>query len=407
MIDIHNGLQLSQRNFLNTADLPQTEIQALIELALALKSGRVKKSLAGKTLATMFFNPSVRTRVSFASAMNKLGGLALDINGESAWAFEYRDGITMDGSTIEHVKEVAPVLSRYCDAIAIRCSELVTKSAESAKVAGSWEQAKQDIVLNSFAKYASVPVINMESNTYHPCQGLGDAVTIQEKLGQPQGKKYVLTWAYHPKALPMATPNSQMLAACDLGMDVVIAHPEGWDLDPAILQTASQRARQSGGSLAIEHDMTAALEGAHVVCAKSWGALKYYGNWDEERQYRQQLKHWLLNQAALKHTANAYVMHCLPVRRNVEISDDVLDSPASVVIDEAENRMWAQMALLVSLLQEGHTMGIVGEALAASRCPCGVPSPCGLPGVLRFRGIRAAFLCNSALPLLFPLDLTK
>lgn len=341
--------RLAQRHFLNTADLPQEEIISLIDLALSLKQGQINKTLTGKTLATLFFNPSVRTRVSFASAMFKLGGQALDISCEGAWAFEYRDGVVMDGSTIEHVKEVAPVLSRYCDAIAIRCSELVTKSAESAKV-GDWYTAKQDIVLNSFAKYATVPVINMESNVYHPCQGLGDAVTIKEKLGYTQGKKYVLTWAYHPKALPMATPNSQMLATCDLGMNVVVAHPPGWDLDPEILSIAEQRAQQSGGSFSIEHNMENAFQDAHVVCAKSWGALKYYGDWDEEKQYRTQHKDWIVNQEKLQRTQNALVMHCLPVRRNVEISDDVLDSPSSIVIDEAENRMWAQMALLASLL---------------------------------------------------------
>jgi N-acetylornithine carbamoyltransferase len=344
-------IPLSQRNFLNTAGLPQEEIHALIDLALSLKHGKIQipNLLAGKTLATLFFNPSVRTRVSFASAMFKLGGQALDISSEGTWAFEYRDGVVMDGSTIEHVKEAAAVLSRYCDALAIRCSELVTKSAESAKV-GTWESAKQDIVINSFAKYATVPVINMESNVYHPCQGLGDAVTIKEELGETQGKKYVLTWVYHPKALPMATPNSQMLATCDLGMDVVIAHPPGWDLDPEILATAEQRARLAGGSLSIEHNIETALEDAQIVCAKSWGALKYYGNWDEERLYRAQLKNWIVNQEKLQRTQKALVMHCLPVRRNIEISDDVLDSPSSIVIDEAENRMWAQMALLAALL---------------------------------------------------------
>lgn len=342
-------MRLSQRNFLNTADLPQEEVLALIDLALAMKQGNVPRTLAGKTLATLFFNPSVRTRVSFATAMFKLGGQALDISSEGTWAFEYRDGVVMNGSTIEHVKEAAPVLSRYCDAIAIRCSELVTKSAESAKV-GNWETAKQDTVLSGFAKYATVPVINMESNVYHPCQGLGDAVTIKEKLGQTQGKKYVLTWANHPKALPMATPNSQMLAACDLGMDVVIAQPPGWDLDPEILGLAQQRAQQGGGSFSLAYDMDEALEGADVVCAKSWGALKYYGNWDEERQQRVKYTDWIVSQEKLRHTHNAMVMHCLPVRRNVEITDDVLDSPNSIVIDEAENRLWAQMALLASLL---------------------------------------------------------
>ncbi|QBD76766.1 N-acetylornithine carbamoyltransferase [Ktedonosporobacter rubrisoli] len=343
------GLQLSQRHFMNTADLPQQEIQALIDLALSLKHGEVKPSLAGKTLATLFFNPSVRTRVSFATAMFKLGGQALDLSMEGAWSFEFGDGVVMDGATIEHVKEVAPVLSRYCDGLAIRCSELVTKSAASAS-AGSWQNARQDLVLNSFARYATVPVINMESNVYHPCQGLGDAVTIKEQLGQPQGKKYVLTWAYHPKALPMATPNSQMLAACDLGMNVTLAYPEGWDLDPEIVKMASQRAKQSGGSLQIEHDMDTALEGAHIVCAKSWGALQYYGNWEAEKALRVQHKDWMVTQAKMQHTDNGRLMHCLPVRRNVEVGDDVLDSPTSIVIDEAENRLWAQMALLATLL---------------------------------------------------------
>jgi len=338
-----------KRDFLNTADFTPEEIAQMIELALDLKQGKARKSLAGKMLATLFFNPSVRTRVSFAAAMFKLGGLALDISAQDAWAFEFRDGAIMDGATIEHVKEAAPVLSRYCDALAIRCSELVTKSAESAKV-GAWAEAKQDHILNSFARYATVPVINMESNVYHPCQGLGDAVTIKEKLGETRGKKYVLAWAYHPKALPMATPNSQMLAACDLGMDVVVTHPRGWELDPGIVGLASRRARQSGGSLTVSYDRDAAFDGADVICAKSWGALAWYGQWDEEKQARANFKNWMLSAADFQHSNDALFMHCLPVRRNVEVGDDVLDSPRSVVIDEAENRMWAQMALLATLL---------------------------------------------------------
>lgn len=345
----YDTLRLSRRDFLNTADLPQAEILALIDLALSFKSGNVPKSLADRTLATLFFNPSVRTRVSFATAMFKLGGMALDISSQDAWAFEFAEGAVMDGATIEHVKEVAPVLSRYCDALAIRCSELVTKSAESAK-SGTWESAKQDMVLNSFAQYATVPVINMESNMYHPCQGLGDAVTIKEKLGKTQGKKYVLSWAYHPKALPMATPNSQVLAACDLGMDVVLTHPHGWELDDEVLAQAQQRVQQSGGSFAVEYDQQAAFKDAQVVCAKSWGALNYYGNWEAEKPLRNGLKHWILDEAKMQRTDNALFMHCLPVRRNVEVSDGVLDSPQAIVIDEAENRMWAQMALLTALM---------------------------------------------------------
>jgi N-acetylornithine carbamoyltransferase len=345
----NNHMHTQKRDFLNTADFTQDEIMQTIDLAIDIKQGKARRSLAGKMLATLFFNPSVRTRVSFAAAMFRLGGLALDISAQDAWAFEFREGAIMDGATIEHVKEAAPVLSRYCDALAIRCSELVTKSAESAKV-GAWTEAKQDHILNSFARYATVPVINMESNVYHPCQGLGDAVTIKEHLGETSGKKYVLAWAYHPKALPMATPNSQMLAACDLGMDVVVTHPSGWELDPEILSLAEKRAQQGGGSLTISHDRDAAFDGADVICAKSWGALAYYGQWDEEKQIRDGYKNWMLSAADFRYSNDALFMHCLPVRRNVEVSDDVLDSPHSVVINEAENRMWAQMALLATLL---------------------------------------------------------
>ncbi|GCE17772.1 N-acetylornithine carbamoyltransferase [Dictyobacter kobayashii] len=342
-----NGL--SHPHFLNTADLTQEEIQALIALALDLKQGKVQKSLAGKTLATLFFNPSVRTRVSFATAMFKLGGQALEISSNNVWSFEYEDDVVMDGSTIEHVKEVAPVLSRYCDGLAIRCSELVTRSAESAST-GSWAESKRDIVLNSFAKYAGVPVINMESNVYHPCQGLGDAVTIKEQLGETKGKKYVHSWAYHPKALPMATTNSQLLGACDLGMDVVLAHPQGWELDPEILALAQKRAIESGGSFSISYDQHEAVEDADIVCTKSWGALPYYGNWEAEKQARAQLKDWIIDEEKMARTRHGKFMHCLPVRRNVEVTQGVLDGTSSIVIDEAENRMWAQMALLATYL---------------------------------------------------------
>jgi N-acetylornithine carbamoyltransferase len=204
--------------------------------------------------------------------------------------------------------------------------------------------------VRGFAKYAPVPVINMESNVYHPCQGLGDATTIKEHLDEPQGKKYVLTWAYHPKALPMATPHSQMLAACDLGMDVVVANPPAWDLDPEILTQAEARATDGGGSLDVVHDQAAAFADAEVVCAKSWGALNYYGNWAQEAEVRKGLKHWIVDAEKMALTDDAYFMHCLPIRRNVVATGEVLDSAQSIVVPQAENRMWAQMALLAALL---------------------------------------------------------
>lgn len=338
------------KSFMNTADFSLEQIQALVELAVAIKTGKASPQLPGKILATVFFNPSVRTRMSFAAGMFKLGGQAIELApGSGAWTFEFQDNVVMDGATVEHVKEAAPVLSRYCDALAIRSSELVTTAAKSVDV-GAWAESKQDTVVRGFAKYATVPVINMESNVYHPCQGLGDALTLKETLGTPQRKKYVLTWAYHPKALPMATPHSQMLAACDMGMDVVVAHPEGWALDSEVTATAAARAAAAGGSLTTAHDQAAAFEGAHVICAKSWGALKYYGDWDAEKQVRDGLKHWIVDADKMARTAGAVFMHCLPVRRNIVVTDAVLDSPASIVVQQAENRLWAQMALLAAIL---------------------------------------------------------
>src|SRR3989338_8220103 len=239
------------KHFYNTADITREEILALIEMALKMKNGQLAMDLNGKSLALLFFNPSLRTRVSFILAMQKLDGLAIDLPiKDSTYSLEFEAGRVMDQGTIEHVKDAAKVLSGYCDAIAVRSSELITSAKESVQVK-SWDELKKDKVIRSFMKYASVPVINMESNVFHPCQGLADAMTIKEKLGNPKGKKYSLVWSYHPKALPMATPNSQILAACDLEMEVTVAYPQGWELDEEILKTMEKRATQAGGNLKV------------------------------------------------------------------------------------------------------------------------------------------------------------
>lgn len=338
------------KHFLTTTDYTQEELRKIIKSALTMKKSGWKQTLERKILAMFFFNPSLRTRLSFAAGMEKLGGVAIDLlSGSGGYTFEFEDNAVMDKDKIEHIKDAMHVVSKYADAIAVRSSALVTSSAESVDVP-SWEEIKKDQVVNSFAKYATVPVINMESNVYHPCQGLGDAMTITEKLGNPKGKKYVLTWAYHPKALPMATPNSQFMAACDLGMDVTVVYPKGWDLDPEIIEISKQRAKAAGGSLILSNDQKEAIVGADVVCAKSWGALKFYGNWEEEKKIRNKLKNWMVDKQKMDLAKNAYFMHCLPVRRNVEVSDEVLDSANSLIIEEAENRMWAQMAILDYLI---------------------------------------------------------
>ena len=342
-------MNLKGKHFYNTADFSQEEINYLIDLALKLKKGKINKHFLGKSLAMMFFNPSLRTRVSFTMAMQKLGGLAIDLSTKGSYTFEFQEGSIMNKDTIEHVKDAAHVLGKYCDVIAIRSSDLITSNSESVQVS-SWDKLKQDTILKSFMKYSQVPVINMESNVYHPCQGLGDAMTIKEKLGNPKKKKYVLTWVYHPKALPMATPNSQLLSACDLGMNVVVVHPKGWELDKGILKVMEQKAKKAGGNFQVSNSQKEAFKEADVICAKSWGALKYYGNWEEEKKLKTNLKNWIVNKEIMKLTDNAIFMHCLPVRRNVEVTDEVIDSKNSVVIDEAENRMWVQMAIIKSLL---------------------------------------------------------
>ena len=348
------------QHFLNTADLPQEAFLELVERALALKkAGYDSQLLKGMVLGMIFFNPSLRTKMSLGSGVARLGGTAIDLTvGQSAYAFEFEEGVVMDGATQEHIKEAAPVLAQYCEVLGVRSSELITRGSAVGDSSGTWAQAKQDTVVRSFAKYAGVPVINLESNKFHPCQGLGDALTLREHFGVTQGKKYVLTWAYHPKPLPTATPHSQLLAACDMGCDVTLAFPEGWDLDDEVMQTARERSARAGGSLTVSHDMAEAAEGAEVICAKSWGAISHYGDWDAEKAIRESLRHWIVNEDIMARTDDARFMHCLPVRRNVVVSDAVLDSPNSIVVQQAGNRMYAQNALIASLLGRWPASGV-------------------------------------------------
>jgi N-acetylornithine carbamoyltransferase len=340
------------RNFLNTAEFSQEALRELIERALRMKrEGYGSQPLKGTVVGMVFFNPSLRTKTSMASGVARLGGTTIDLTvGQGTYAFEFEDGVVMDGATQEHIKEAAPVLGQYCEVLAVRSSELVTSGSTAADSSATWAEAKKDTVVRSFAKYAGVPVINLESNAFHPCQGIGDALTLREQFGETRKKKYVLTWAYHPKPLPTATPHSQLLAACDMGCDVTLAFPEGWDLDSEVTATAAERAGMAGGSLTISHDMAEAARGADVVCAKSWGAISYYGDWEAEKAIREGLRSWMVNEHIMALTNNARFMHCLPVRRNVVVTDGVLDSPNSIVVTQAGNRMYAQNALLVSLL---------------------------------------------------------
>jgi N-acetylornithine carbamoyltransferase len=297
--------------------------------------------LAGKSVALVFFNPSLRTRASMQVGIYELGGNAVVLEpGGTSWTLEHRDSAVMDGDKTEHVAEFVRVLERYCVAIGVRTFAALKNLPEE----------RTDPVLNAFARYASVPIINLESAMHHPCQSLADMLTIREKLGVGK-KRVVLTWAWHPKPLPMAVPNSFALAAVQMGHDLVIAHPQGYELDEELMETSRQIAATAGGSLEITNDINAGFSGAEVIYAKSWGAKQFYGNTNQDiaarAPYRRQ---WIVDKEKMSRTNNAVFMHCLPVRRNVIVTDEVIDSAASVVIDEAENRLHVQKAIMAKLL---------------------------------------------------------
>lgn len=322
-----------------------------MDYAIAIKRGDRRPELANKVLGLLFFNPSVRTRMSCESAMSRYGGSAIAVTpGKDTWQFECRDGVVMDQNTQEHVRELAPVMSHFCHAVGIRKSELITTSSTTAEATGSYEEIREDEFIHQFARFSKVPVVNLESNTYHPMQGLADSATMVERLGDPKAKKYVLTWAWHLKSLPAATPHSQLLSAANLGMNVTLLRPEGWSLDPDILGRAKERAEALGGSLEETDDIAEAYRGANVVCAKAWAGLDYYGRFDEEAMAKADLrKDWIVDEAKMDLTDDGCFLHCLPVRRNVIVTDGVLDSPRSAHLEEAGNRLWTAVAVLAAL----------------------------------------------------------
>lgn len=344
---MHALAQLTQRkkrDFLDMADLAQGELWRLLDLAARLKRGDVKRkdALAQKVLAMVFLNPSLRTRTSFEVAMFLHGGHGVVLEpGSTSWTWETRKGVVMDGSTVEHIAEAARVLGRYGDAVALRAFPR----------GGTWDEEREDRILQDFASYCEKPVINMESVRRHPCQGLADALTIRERLSDPKGRRCVLMWAYHPKPLPTAVPASAAIAAASQGMDLTIAHPPGYELDPDDMTTIRGAATQSGGSVSVTHDLDGSIDGADVVYVKSWGAISHFGRPAEESALRMPHREWRMTDARAQRLGpDGFVMHCLPVRRNIEIDDAVLDGPRSAVVDQAENRLHAQRALLIELI---------------------------------------------------------
>ncbi len=311
------------KNYINLSDIE--DLKALIHDARAMKSNPPEeKPGKGKTLGMLFFNPSLRTRLSTEKAARLLGMEVMVMNADKdGWALKFEEGAIMNSDKPEHIKEAAAVLSQYCDIIAVRAFPGLKDR----------EKDETEVVMNSFKKYASVPIVNLESATGHPLQALTDAVTIQE-LSEKSRPKVVLTWAPHPKALPQSVANSFTEVMQKMEVDLVIANPEGYDLDPNIRK-----------NVRVEHEQEKAFEDADFVYVKNWSSYEKYG------QVLEVEENWTVNQEKLKKTNNAKVMHCLPVRRNVVIADDILDSDNSIVIQQANNRTYAAQAVLKKLLE--------------------------------------------------------
>ena len=321
------------------SDIGLEILNRILSTAKAWKRKPHPKHLRDKLLGMLFFNPSLRTRASFEAVMARGGGNAMVMEaGSSTWKFEYRIGAVMDADRAEHLKEAVPVLCRYVDALAVRTfAGGVDDNADH-----------DDAVIKAFRQYATVPVVSMESAREHPCQGIADLLTIEDQFRSAKGLPVTLTWAPHIKSLPKAVPNSFLLTAAARGCELRVAHPRGFELHPDIVREAEVYAAASGGSVSFFHQQYKSLKGSRAVYAKAWGPATHRGlGSDVVRQYPD----WMISPQHMERAArDAIFLHCLPVRRNVEIADPVLDGPWSRVVDEAENRFHVQRALLDWLL---------------------------------------------------------
>lgn len=329
----------SAARFLDLADLSREQVSALLALATRLPLRPEPQALAGRILGLLFMNPSLRTLASCQAAMARLGGSSFVITpGSGSWQLETRDGAVMDGNVAEHIREGLPVLASYCDVLGIR------SFADGKDLAADVGEHK----FAAMARLIDKPLINLESAATHPCQALADWKTLDE-LGVPREGKLVLSWAYHPRALPLAVPAATVHMAAMRGMRVTVLRPDGFALPREIMEKAR---RAGAGPVEETSDVRAAMQGADVVYVKEWANTAHYGDEAADAAARRALKHWCLTEDWFAGTAGGCrLMHCLPVRRNVAVADALLDGPRSVVLRQAHNRLPAQMAILYQLLK--------------------------------------------------------
>ena len=279
------------KNFLKTSDFSRGELEEMLEAAFRFKRGEdTSKHLDGKSVALVFFNPSLRTRASFQIGIYELGGNAVILEpGNSSWTLEHRENVVMDADKTEHLAEFVRVLERYAAAIGVRTFANLQ----------NWQEERLEPILSAFEKYASKPIINLESAMHHPCQSMADMMTIRERFGR-QKKKILLTWAWHPRALPMAVPNSFALAAAQFGHDLRIAHPKGFELDAELLTEIETEAKASGGTVEFTNNVHKAFDDAEVVYAKSWGSFMHYGNANQDIREREVYRRsWIVDEAKM------------------------------------------------------------------------------------------------------------
>lgn len=347
------------RRFTDLQELDSTKITELLASARDLQRDPIRDALRGRVLGLIFLNPSLRTLASCQAGMAQLGGSSFVIQpGQGTWDLETQPNVVMDGTRAEHIDEAIPVLEEYCDAIGLRCF---------AK-GDSWQEDHGEPILSAVDAIASKPWINLESAVDHPCQALADWKTLDDHEVPAAGGKFVLSWAWHPKPLPLAVPAATLAMAARRGMDVTVLRPDGFELPREVMMRASEAAKLGGGTVQETDDPAAATEGAHVIYAKSWTASRHYGEPEAERVFRDQYRNWCVDESWFSTArAEAIFMHCLPVRRNVVVADEVLDGPRSRVIPQAGNRLHTVKAVLLDLISNAVTSSAVTSEAASSQ----------------------------------------
>lgn len=322
------------RHFTRITDLGAEGVHALLTRALALKHGEIPEALRGQILILLFLAPSLRTRVSFQVAMLRAGGSAIVLEaGGGIWPLETRRGVVMDQDRVEHIEEALGTLSRYGDMLAVR----VFAALESD------EEDLADPLLNQIRAHSGIPVISMESAAEHPCQGLADLMTVMERVPEPRGERFLLRWVPHVKPLPKAVPNSFLLTAAALGGRITVAAPRGFELAPSVIHAARQLAASSGGTVEESDDPEQGFDEARVIDLKAWGPAVHPralppATWPRD---------WRVGPARVERAPEeALILHCLPLRRNVEVEEAVLVNPRCHIFDQAENRVYVQQAAL-------------------------------------------------------------